>query len=145
CGYREMITQHGGSRIQECRYRTADLTGRKLCISLKSGSRAYPAFLAYIRAVPADPEPSSERNLVATNDGWSWLALDGIDAKRDVWKFFEPLRDSDFGLMLWGTGGADFSSNHRTKKGTLAPAETTHSFGRPYRLHAEHMKWFADG
>jgi hypothetical protein len=143
-GYREFVTEHGGRAAQECALAAADLTGRKLRIAPKSGPAARGVFLSWIRAEPAGPEYSSARNLVATNDGWSWVALEGVENERDVWKFFEPLRESDFGLMLWGPGGADFTAGHATQSGTIAPREPTHAFRVCDRTHAEELRPFLE-
>lgn len=126
--YREFTTRHGGENLQECRTHAQDWTNKKLCISLKTGFLPKATFLAYIRAESVREEYSSARNLIATNDGWSWIALDGIESARDVRSFFEPLRDSDFGLMLWGPVGADVTGCHETKVGTFLPTENTHAF-----------------
>jgi hypothetical protein len=146
-GYREFVTEHGGYAVQECALPARDLTGRKLHIAPKAAAEPQPAFIAWIRAETAPQESaeySSARNLVATNDGWSWIALDGIESERDVWKFFEPMRGSDFGLMLWGPGGADLTTNHPTKIGTLAPTEPTHSFRACDRTQAKYLKPFIE-
>ena len=140
-GFRELVTAHGGRRVQECRFHHADLTGKKLHIAPVNGPQPRPAMLAYIRATQDAPHRNA-RNLVATNDGWSWVALDGIEGERDVWKFFTPLRDSDFGLMLWGPGGADLSVCHQTKLGTTGELHPTHAFRNLERVHAEQLKAF---
>lgn len=126
--YREFSTQHGGENLQECRMHAQDWTNKKLCISLKTGALPKPTFLAYIRAEPVEKEYCSARNLVATNDGWSWIALEGIESARDVRSFFAPLRDSDFRLMLWAPVGADVTGCHNTKIGTFLPTQNTHAF-----------------
>jgi hypothetical protein len=138
-GLREFVTQHGGESLQECRLPALDWTNRKLVIAPKTGADPKPAFLAYVRAEAAPQEYSSARNLVATNDGWSWIALDGIASSRDVTKFFEPLRDSDFDLMLWGPGGADVTCCHNTRVGNFLPTEATHAFRICDRTHALSM------
>lgn len=138
-GYREFVTQHGGENLQECRLHAQNLTGRKLHIAPKTGDDPLPAFLAYIRAETVEAEYSSARNLVATNDGWSWIALEGIETERDVWKFFEPLRDSDFGLMLWGPAGADVTGCHNTQVGTFVPTESTYAFRVCDRTYARNI------
>lgn len=138
-GYREFVTQHGGDRLQECRLGAHNWTNTQLCVALKSGADSQPAFLAYIRAEPVQAEYSNARNLVATNDGWSWVALEGIETSRDVWKFFEPFRESDFGLMLWGPAGADVTGCHRTQTGTFLPTECTHAFRPCDRTYVENI------
>lgn len=141
-GYREFVTEHGGNALQECQLHVVTLNGERLCIEPKNDCLPKPAFLGYIRAVPAAAPPPSARNMVATNDGWSWVALDGIHEARDVWRFFTPLRDSDFRLMLWGPAGADFTGCHRTKVGTIAPRDTKHAFRVCDYVHAENLQAF---
>lgn len=143
-GYREFNTEHGGNGLLECRLHAADLTGKRLHIALKDDSRAAPAHLGYIRAERIETSHQSARNLVATNDGWSWVAMGELQSERDVSRFFAPLRDSDFGRMLWGPSGADFTGNHRTKVGTLAPLETTRAFRDCDRVHAETLRPFIE-
>ena len=137
--YREFSTQHGGENLQECRMHAQDWTNKKLCISLKTGFSPKPTFLAYIRAEPEREKYCSARNLVATNDGWSWIALDGIESARDVRSFFAPLRDSDFGLMLWAPVGADVSGCHNTKIGTFLPTQPTYAFRQCERDSAQSL------
>jgi hypothetical protein len=139
-GYREFVTQHGGMGLQECRLPALDWTDKKLVIAAKNDADPQPAFLAYVRAEAAPQKYFSARNLVATNDGWSWIALDGIASARDVTKFFEPLRDSDFGLMLWGPGGADVTCCHDTQIGNFLPTETTHAWRICDRRHAQEIQ-----
>ena len=141
-GYREFVTKHGGYAFQECRLHTADLTRRRLHIAPKTGVSAEPAFLGYIRAEPCEAPHKNARNFIATNDGYSWVALDGIESERDVWKLFTPLRDSDYGLMIWGPGGADYTCCHQTQVGTVTPLETTHDFRRHHRTHSQQLKPF---
>jgi len=140
-GYREFVTQHGTGGLQECRLHTADLTGRKVHIALKDDLRAQPAMLAYIRAEPCAASHRSTRNLIATNDGASWVAYDGIDSVRDVARYFAPFRDSDFFRILWGPVGADVTSCHPTKVGTFhfgcPPAQ---AWGSRERLHAANIE-----
>jgi hypothetical protein len=136
-GHREFVTLHGGNSLQECRLHASDLTGKNLHIALKDGYRAGPAFLGYVRAVPGESPHRNARNLIATNDGWSWVAVNGIQSPKDVSHYFTPFRDSDFFRMLWCPTGADFSGAHRTKVGTLAPMTSTHAFRQCDRDHAE--------
>lgn len=135
-GYREFLTQHGGSGAQECRLHTADLTGRRLRIAPKDDCQAKEAFLVYIRAEPCSTPHHSARNLVATNDGFSWVALNGLASARDVSRYFTPFRDSDFGLMLWGPEGADVTGCHATTIGTPANTDVRHAFRECDRNHA---------
>ena len=144
-GFREMIAGHGGHNFMECRLHAADLTGRRLHIAPVpvDGLREFDAhiFLGYLRAVREDHAPkTSARNMVATNDGYSWIALDGMDTVRDVSKFFAPYRDSDFYRMLWNTTGADVSGNHLTKVGTVLPFDFTHAYRRCDREYAATTK-----
>ncbi|MEO6908492.1 MAG: hypothetical protein ABI210_11440 [Abditibacteriaceae bacterium] len=138
--FREFTTQHGGENLQECRMHAQDWTNKRLCISLKNGFLPKAIFLAYIRAEPAEIEYSSARNLIATNDGWSWIALEGIKSARDVRSYFAPLRDSDFGLMLWGPGGADVSGCHNTQAGTFLPTQSTHAFRQGDRDYTQNIR-----
>ena len=86
-------------------------------------------FVGYIRAVRSDHAPKkSAPNLVATNDGYSWIALDGMESIRDVSKQFQPYRDSDFFRMLWNPTGADVSGNHLSRVGTTMPFDLTHAY-----------------
>ena len=142
-GYHEFVTFHGGNGLQDCRLHTADLTGRRLHIAMKNGVNPKPAHIGYIRAVP-DEYSASARNLIATNDGWSWVALDGIESERDVYKFFAPFRDSDFFRILWNPAGADFSGCHQTRVGTLAPLQTTHAFRDCDYHHAQSLRPFIE-
>jgi len=143
-GYREFETQHGGNALQECRLHAANLTGKRLNIALKDDGKPKPTYLGYIRAVKAEAPYQSARNLVATNDGWSWVAMGELQTVRDVSRFFTPFHDSDFRLMLWGPAGADFSGNHRTEVGTIAPTEPTYAFRDCDRVHAETWKAFLE-
>ena len=144
-GFREFVCGHGAWRILEARLHQADLTGRNLHIAPMPSSR-YSVddghmFLAYVRAVPVDHAPSrSARNLVATNDGYSWIALDGMASIRDVTKQFEPYRDSDFFRMLWCPVGADVTGNHLTRVGTVTPFNFTHAYRRCDREFAATTK-----
>jgi len=145
-GYREFITGHGGNAFQECRLHAADLTGRRLHIALKDDARPQPAFLGCIRGEPCDGPRANPRNLIATNDGFSWVASNGLHSVRDVSRYFAPFRDSDFGLMLWCPTGADFTGCHRTKVGTCARTDTLHAFRECDRRHAEQFAaLLADG
>ncbi len=135
-GYREFITHHGGMAFQECPLHGADLTGRRLHIALKDDQRPSPAWLGYLRAEPWDGPRVQARNLIATNDGFSWVAGNGLQSVRDVSRFFTPFRDSDFGLMLWCPTGADFTGCHRTRVGTCARTDTLHAFRECDRRHA---------
>ena len=134
--YREFDTDHSWDNLLECRTHAIDWTGKKLCISTKTGHTAKPGVLAYIRAEPVAEKFVSARNLIATNDGWSWIALGGIESSRDVRSYFTPLRDSDFGLMLWGLVGADVTGSHNTRVGTFLPTETTAPCFRQYERNA---------
>jgi len=134
-GFREFHCQHGGWCLQEVRLHSANLTGRRLHIAPVHASRFATGdehcFLGYIRAVPSDHAPKkSARNLVATNDGYSWIALEGMESIRDVTKQFQPYRDSDFFRMLWNPTGADVSGNHLSKAGTTMPFDLTHAYRR---------------
>lgn len=134
--YREFETDHSWDNLIECRMHAMDWTGKKLCIAAKTGHLAKPVTLAYIRAEPVEQKYVSARNLIATNDGWSWIAVGGIESARDVRSFFAPLRDSDFGLMLWGLLGADVSGCHRTKVGTFLPTQASTPCFRQYERNA---------
>jgi hypothetical protein len=134
--YREFVTRHGGNALQECRLHTADLTGRRLCVGIKDDLRPQPAFLGYVRVEPGTATHRSARNLIATNDGFSWVAVDGIASARDVSRYFAAYRDSDFGLMLWGPEGADVTGCHATRVGTPANTDTGRVFRECDRNHA---------
>jgi len=149
-GFRELQFGHGGHRFMEARLHRADLTGRNLHIAPLPASRYRDTdahtFISYLRAVRDDYAPKeSARNLVATNDGYSWIALDGMESVRDVSKFFAPYRDSDFYRMLWNTTGADVSGNHLTKVGTVLPFDCTHAYRRCDRQYAETTKRILEG
>ncbi|NQU10398.1 hypothetical protein HQ590_06395, partial [bacterium] len=140
-GFREFACEHGGWAFQEARLHAADLTGRCLHVAPVPASSYRHSdahcYLGYIRAVPADHAPQqSARNLVATNDGFSWIALDGMAAVGDVTKQFQPYRDSDFFRMLWCPLGADVTGNHLTKVGTTTPFGVTHAYRRCDRQFA---------
>jgi hypothetical protein len=125
--YREFRTEHGGNRLQECSYHVGEMDGKKLHIAIERGTECRPTLLAYIRAEAQAPHRSA-RNLIGTNDGFSWIALRGIDSPRDVGRYFAPLRNSDFFRILFGPMGADVSGCHATQVGTVAPLQATHAF-----------------
>lgn len=133
--YREFITDHGYDNLLECRMHAIDWTGKRLCISAKTGHMAKPASLAYIRAEPVAETYVSARNLIGTNDGWSWIAMGGIEGARDVRSYFSPLKDSDFGHIFWAPLGADLTGSHNTKVGSFVPTEYTPCF-RQYERNA---------
>ncbi len=143
-GFREFTCEQGGHRIQEARLHTADLTGRRLHIApiphspLKKHDAGTTFF--YIRAVPDHKTGSwfkkSAKNLIATNDGFSWIALDGMESIRDVSKNFAPYRDSDFFRLLWCPLGADVSGNHITRVGTTVSSGPAHAYRRCDRQYA---------
>ncbi|MCE9589391.1 MAG: hypothetical protein K8S99_02580 [Planctomycetes bacterium] len=140
-GYRQFNVHHGGPRLQECRFHRADLTGRRLHVAPVPGPRSQGLGLTYLRARREDHAPKkSARNVVGTNDGWSYLALDGCETAADVYRMFTPLRDSDVSRLLYGPGGADFTSYHPTKIGTCAPHEPTHAFRECDVIHARAVK-----
>lgn len=134
--YREFNTDHGYDNLLECRSHAIDWTGKRLCLAVKTGHMARPAALAYIRAEPVAEKYVSARNLVATNDGWSWIAMGGIESARDVRSYFTPLLDSDFGLVMWAPLGADLTGSHGTKVGTFVPTQAMTSCFRQYERNA---------
>ncbi len=145
-GQREFIAGHGGGALQECCLHASDLTGKSLHIALREGFRTREAFIGYIRAVPCAIPHRSARNMIASNDGWSWIAMDGVNSENDVSRYFTALRDSDYFRMLWCPGGADFSSCHRTKVGTIAPVTPLHANRNDDRNHiASFSKFIAGG
>jgi hypothetical protein len=141
-GFREFMCEHGGHGVQEARLHAADLTGRRLHIAPipHSPLRKHDAgtFLLYVRAVAESGKTmhKSARNLIATNDGFSWIALDGMESIHDVTKNFTPYRDSDFFRMLWCPLGADVSGNHMTKVGTTMSGGTAQAYRRCDRQYA---------
>jgi hypothetical protein len=142
-GFREFTCGHGGHAFQECRLHRADLTGRRLHIAPVPVDplREYDShtFLGYIRAVRTDhaPKPTkASRTLVATNDGYSSIALHGLSRAEDISVHFTNFRDSDFYRVLYCPAGADVSGNHLTKVGTTSPFDTTHAYRRCDRQYA---------
>jgi len=121
------VVQHGSPAFQECRLWRADLTGKRLHLAVKSGPSAKPAGIAYIKAEPAPFVEFRKHNLVGTFDGWSYLAADGYETPADVHRLFTPLRDSDVGRILYGPLGADVTTWHPTRHGTIFSPRPTHA------------------
>ncbi len=144
--FRELICEHGGRRFQEAKLHTADLTGKRLHIApvpaIPLARQEAATFVPYIRAVPAKAAPVNARNLIGTNDGFSWIALNGMESVKDVSKVFTPFRDSDFFRILWCPFGADVSGNHTTRIGTTFahPHGVTHAYRRCDRLYAQTVR-----
>ena len=141
-GFVELECGHGGFRFQEARLHAADLTGRCLHIApvpaIPNRHADACLFLGYLRAKRIDhAAAASARNMVGTNDGFSWIALDGMESVRDVTKHFTPYRDSDFRRVLWCPCGADVTGNHLSKVGTVMPFDATDAFRRCDRLFHE--------
>jgi hypothetical protein len=149
-GFREFHTAHGGAKIQEARLHAADLTGKRLHLAPIPATRYRHTdahtFLAYIRAVKSDHAPKrGTRNLIASNDGYSWIALDGCTSVRDVTKQFTPYRDSDYFRMLWGPLGADLTGGHRSRVGTTMSFNPRGAYRRCDREFAASIKRMLSG
>jgi hypothetical protein len=117
-GYFQFFPEHGGTgcNIQEVHLGHFDMTGKKLHISRTNPPEVthyrgtWGAGIFYIRAVPAN-KPKFNKNMVATNDGWSFFALKGFAGLETIQAQFEPLAQSDVFRMLYSPGNADCTMN----------------------------------
>ena len=133
--------------IQDCYFRTTDMTGRRIQIAQqKLGDAPAPAMIGYVRAVPVSPatldQKKGKKRLVAMNDGHG-IFYEGVSTEQDLWDVFVPYRDSGFSAMLFCITGADHC-NYPTKIGTLI-GEGLDDFPSPgYRRYTDSVKAFLD-
>ncbi len=132
----DRIYQYRGHKRGICEdvlFECADLTGQTLCIGQQSAGHALPASLYYVRLVPLAPETverlqrercqSTDRRLIGTMDGFSFLYQHAPTTRDELLSLFEPFRYSDFGTIWWQYVGADLV-NYRSRLGTLPGAFT---------------------
>ncbi len=129
-GYLQYFPEHGGTgtNLQEVHLGHYDMTGKKLYVSRVDPPECthyrgtWGAGLFYIRAVPSD-KPKFQRNMVATNDGWSYFALKGFKDIDTIRSQFTPLEHSDVFRLLYSPGNADCTMNSFTKAGSVLTSD----------------------
>jgi len=90
----------------EAYWKTTELTGQSLVIA-RPAKEAYAettTCIAYIRLVPVDQReqwPAETKRLICYLD--SNFNGHYVDSRQDIKSHLEPLRDSDFGTVLWTT------------------------------------------
>lgn len=131
------------ARVDEYYWKTADLSNqdivfrqwRRQIVSIDPASVANPCsgvWLAYIKLVPASPEPVSKANkrLYGHHDAWSYTYEYRPTSAADIKRELEPFRDTDFTRIYW-EGGMGDRMYLPTKTGVPA---TDHWIGDPYRV-----------
>jgi hypothetical protein len=112
-----------GRGIQDCRFRAADMTGRRIQIATADLIDTKAAAVAYIRAVKIPESKLDSRQpkgmrMVTLNDGFSYLWERGICTEDRLWEDILIYRDSGYQAMQFCITGADHC-NYPTKVGTL--------------------------
>ena len=107
-------------------WKCADLTGQDLVITHGPDPTHRHPTLAYVRLVPLsdaqvtelkeDARDPSFKKLIAIHDGFGTLSDEGADTRALVLQNIEPLRDTDFGMLLVGLltplGVTNYKSGH---------------------------------
>ncbi|MCL5742732.1 MAG: hypothetical protein M1541_02210 [Acidobacteria bacterium] len=109
--------------IQDCPFRVADMTGRRIQIAAPDLLHTRSAAIAYIRATPVaksrlDEKRARGMRMVALNDGFSYLFERGVCTEDRLWEDTLPYRDSPYAALHFCITGADHC-NYPTKAGTL--------------------------
>jgi len=139
-GYRSLLGPQESDGVQDFALHAADLAGRRLHIAPRRGVNPREVVLFYVRAVACEGAPKGARNLVGTNDGHD-IFLEGLEAARDIYRFFYLFRDSDFFRMLWGNyGGGLVRPEPGTDLADMIPWEATHDFYAYERVFAESLR-----
>jgi len=109
--------------IQDCRFRTADMTGRRIEIATADLIDTKAAAFAYIRAVripesKLDGRQPAGLRMITLNDGFSYLWERGICTEDRLWEDILIYRNSGYRALQFCITGAD-QCNYPTKVGTL--------------------------
>ena len=113
------------SSLIEAYWKSADLSGQEINISYPPGSVSN---LAYVRLHPLDereleevrreqPSPETKRLIAVYGYGY-WDPPRRPTSKEQVYEWVEPLRDSDFKIMIW-PGVAGDMCDHPTEIGDV--------------------------
>ena len=106
---------HKGSR-QQVFFRTADLTGRRICIRQNIGRMtqegAVPTYVESVRLVPVDRQPAAragkKRTVVAAIfDAFDWYYTNRADTPEEMDELMANHRDAGFDLVYYKLGGGN--------------------------------------
>jgi len=142
------------NEIMEVHWRDANLTGQALIFANASGEFASHTFasVAYVRLVPLkgdmwqqhqleSPRDDTKR-LVATFDGTFYGNYPADE--QAIRAYFEPMRDSDFQLVMWATSRLD-ACYYLSKVGTPLQALPEGYINRRYLLTHDFQTWVRRG
>lgn len=115
--------------IEEVFFKAADLTGERLHFAQQSKGTPVACNIAYVKLVPltddevrrvqAERADAAARRLATSIDGFSYIYSKGPTTVEELLEEVEEYRDSDFGVLHVGVGGAD-QVNYASNVGFLA-------------------------
>jgi len=138
--------------LNEVLFKVADLTDQSLHLAQCVDAECRPCGLAYLKLVPltekevaavkADRADVSNRRLVATIDGFSYIYSRRPVSRQALLEEVEVYRNTDFGTLILQTGGADMV-NYPSKIGEML-GQDLDDFPRPGdRRYAEAIRELA--
>jgi len=131
-------------------WKCADLTGQDLVIAQGTGPTHSHPTLAYVRLAPLSDEEveslkkdaadPSFKKLIAIHDGFGELHPDGENTREQVLQKLEPLRNTDFKMLIVGLltplGVANYKSRHMELIGEgcdLMPGTDSRAFSEAHQ------------
>jgi len=120
------------AELQECFFRSEDITGKDLIIAQQSKGLPKKAYVAYIKLVPhsqdevdsiqKDRANRDTRMVMATNDGVSFFHHKGSTTKEELLEQFDHYRHSDIGKLIWAVSYGD-KTNYPSEVGRCLTAQ----------------------
>ena len=120
------------AELKECFIRDADLTDKELIFGQHKKGHPRKTYIAYIKLVPLNEQQvdsikkdranKDTRNLIAANDGVSFLSEKGCTTREDILEQLEIYRHSDVGRVMWAFTYGDLT-NYPTRVGSFLASE----------------------